>query len=434
MEIGLCEDYPEESRTLAAARRDLQEVDRSGAKVLRIAFGWDAMEPEKGKYDWSFWDDYVREAVETHGIRLIPYVCYTPKWAASDQGEDYWHSPPRDPKDFGDFVAQLVRRYRPWIHSWELWNEPDNTAYWLGTPAQLAALVRAGSAAVRREDPDAKVVLGGLAGKLDYLEELLRDEQIAPAVDIVNFHSYFETWHPDPMERLAGEITRASQLVTEFGEREPIWLAEIGYSTVGPREKTSDVYQPHFRDEHTESAQANAIVRAAVLAAASEKLELFAWYRINDLPAVQDVIGDDNNRHLGVVTLEGHPKQGLQTLSELAAWFRQPYRSLPLRIRSVNAEGIEAHGFEFSSGARLIFAWLRMPGSNASGAAVIDDSREATVEIELPRDAKVSAAAGESLGGGRSPEVTLSRAKESTTLSVALRGSQVTALRLISIR
>src|SRR4051794_12727249 len=80
VEIGLCEDYPEESRSLTSARRDLEVLKTNNLRVLRIAFGWDAMEPEPGKYDWSFWDDFVRLAVDEYGVKLIPYVCYTPRW------------------------------------------------------------------------------------------------------------------------------------------------------------------------------------------------------------------------------------------------------------------------------------------------------------------------------------------------------------------
>src|SRR4051794_14956840 len=57
--LGLCEDYPEESRSIERARADLKAAHDAGAQVLRIALGWDAMEPERGRYDWSFWDDFV---------------------------------------------------------------------------------------------------------------------------------------------------------------------------------------------------------------------------------------------------------------------------------------------------------------------------------------------------------------------------------------
>jgi beta-galactosidase GanA len=69
----VCEDYPEETRSLEKALTDLAFARDVGAKVLRVSFGWDAMEPERGVYDWSFWDDFVRLATE--GLRLIPYVC-----------------------------------------------------------------------------------------------------------------------------------------------------------------------------------------------------------------------------------------------------------------------------------------------------------------------------------------------------------------------
>src|SRR3954465_10754700 len=110
--LGLCEDYPEETRTLAHAREDLAAAQAAGAQVLRIAFGWDAIEPERGRFDWTFWDDFVRMAVGEYRLRLIPYVCYTPKWAATDPGQDFWRSPPREPENFGRFMTALVHRYQ----------------------------------------------------------------------------------------------------------------------------------------------------------------------------------------------------------------------------------------------------------------------------------------------------------------------------------
>ncbi|HYD82883.1 MAG TPA: beta-galactosidase, partial [Opitutus sp.] len=103
--IGLCEDYPEETRSLARARKDLIAAREAGAAVLRIAFGWDAIEPERGVHDWSFWDEFVPMAAREFGLRLIPYVCYTPRWAATDAGPEHWRSPPRDAEDFGRFMA-----------------------------------------------------------------------------------------------------------------------------------------------------------------------------------------------------------------------------------------------------------------------------------------------------------------------------------------
>src|SRR5450759_3346341 len=78
--IGLFEDYPEETTTLEIIRNDMELLKRSNVKLLRISFGWDAIEAQKDKYDWLFWDDFVKIAVEEYGITLIPYICYTPSW------------------------------------------------------------------------------------------------------------------------------------------------------------------------------------------------------------------------------------------------------------------------------------------------------------------------------------------------------------------
>jgi hypothetical protein len=384
--LGLCEDYPEETRSLSRAIDDLAFARTAGAKVLRIAFGWDAMEPRRGEFDWSFWDDFVRSAAE-QGITLIPYVCYTPRWAARDPGENFWRSPPRDPEDFGRFMGALVRRYGAQIRSWELWNEPDNPAYWLGTASQFAEMVRAGSRAVRAADPRATVVLGGIATEIDFLEKLFRDERIAPAVDVVNLHSYFETWHPDPIESLPHYVARAAEVLRDYGENEPLWLAETGYSSVGQRREISSVYRAHFAGEHTPEAQAAALLRTTLLALSTQQLPLFAWYRINDLPAAETVIGDDNNRHLGLRTTSGTAKPTLAAFSHLAALFGQPYRVLrpEVQITAATDHRVQAHAFRLRDGRCVVGVWIGMPAGAANAhAPSASDPRRATVRIALP--------------------------------------------------
>lgn len=389
--LGLCEDYPEETRSLDAARRDLAVAREVGARVLRVAFGWDAIESERGRYDWSFWDDFVPLAVDEYHVTLIPYVCYTPRWAASDMGENFWRSPPRDALDFENFIRVIATRYRGKIRSWELWNEPDNSAYWLGTTAQFAELVRAGSRGVRAAAPEARVVLGGIAGKTEFLETLFAHEHLAPAVDVVNCHAYYETWHPDPIEALTDYLARCREIIRDYGEHEPLWLAEVGYSTVGPRVEVSASYRARFRGEHTDEAQANALVRTLVLALASGELPALAWYRLNDLPANEAVIGDDNNRHLGLRDTHGAPKPALRAFAELAALFAQPFRPVTtvIRARGQSADAVRAQAFALRDGRTVVFAWLAHPGSAPATAEPVEDERDAVAAIDLPGNRSV---------------------------------------------
>lgn len=87
--------------------------------------------------------------------------------------------------------------------------------------------MRAGSRGVRAAAPETRVVLGGIAGKTEFLEELFAHEHIAPAVDIVNCHAYYEPWHPDPIETLTDHLARCREILDSHGEREPLWLAEV---------------------------------------------------------------------------------------------------------------------------------------------------------------------------------------------------------------
>ena len=137
--IGLCEDYPEESRSMAEVRADIALLKQAGVNVLRVSIGWDGVEPERDRYDFAFWDDFVA-AMTAAGIRLIPYVAYTPRWSSTGE-TDFWRRPPADLREFTEVMALLAGRYRDSIRSWEIWNEPDNREFWAGTVAQYAQLL-----------------------------------------------------------------------------------------------------------------------------------------------------------------------------------------------------------------------------------------------------------------------------------------------------
>lgn len=44
-----------------------------------------------------------------------------------------------------------------------MWNEPDLPGFWLGTASQYAQLLAVTYNAIKRADPNAQVLLGGLA-------------------------------------------------------------------------------------------------------------------------------------------------------------------------------------------------------------------------------------------------------------------------------
>jgi hypothetical protein len=399
--LGLCEDYPEETRSLDEVRADLDLLARAGAEVLRVSMGWDELEPEKDRHDFAFWDQVIQLAEERR-VRLLPYVAYTPAWNAEGGGarEDFWRRPPRDSGEFGQLMETLASRYRGRIGSWELWNEPDNLDYWRGTPAEYATLLRAGAEGVRRGDPAARVVSGGLAGGVPFLRTLFETTDARRHVDVVNAHAYYETWNGEPIERLTSYLAELARLA----EGRPVWLAEVGYSNYRSGAVVSPHYRARYRHEHTLAFQADVLVRTVALALASPHVALVAWYEVKDPRPVDQVIGDVNNRHLGVAFLDHRPKPALAALAFLQRLFRAGFRPLDaaLELETGAATPVEAHAFLLADGAALLIAWLptNVPGAAPAAARTGDelDERRARMTVALPCSAGAEATAHDPAG------------------------------------
>lgn len=388
--IGLCEDYPEESRTLSGVRRDLELLESIGIETLRVSLGWDGIEPEKDRYDFSFWDAFVELATE-HGIRLIPYVAYTPAWNSTGSGADSWKAPPRDNAELGELLGLLARRYRGRIRSWEIWNEPDNKDYWTGSAAEYAELLRVGSAAVRAVDPTLSVVAGGLAGRVDFLTELFDELDAASLVDVVNLHAYYETWNPEPLETLTEYVAQVDALVERHGGGQDIWMAEVGYSNYRQASRVSEYTRARFAYEHTLEYQAVMLVRTLALLMASPAISLVAWYELKDPPLTDAMIGDVNNRHLGVVFTDYRPKPALAALGFMNRLFAGGFRLVDDRVQIEHPGATDdahaarhVHAFLTPEQTLVVIAWLGTPAAG-SGAAVASRAEVSSGQAEDTR-------------------------------------------------
>jgi len=381
---GLADDYPQDSGPAEKMKRYLEVVRKVSARHLRFAVGWDSTEVEPGKYDWSEWDALFGLLRET-GITPLPYVCYTPRWLTPSDPKDFWRRP-ADPARFARFVSALVERYRGQAPSWELWNEPDNEFYWLGTAEQFARLVEAGARSVRAADPAARVVLGGMSkGRSPFLEELLGTHHVGRLVDVISMHGYLETWDPGRAEEYPARIEAVARLARETAPQADLWMAEFGYGDWRmPDGRPSQWSAAVHGYEHTARFQAVALFRAHVLALATQRLSLTTWYRIDDLPAAEGVIGDENNKHLGIVDVQGRPKPAFHALRLYERLLARPVRLADTRSQIHAGTQSIVHVFEARGGDVIVAAWLRSapPAGDPGGRA--EDPREDTVAVRLP--------------------------------------------------
>lgn len=387
------EDYPSERSSEARIRSDMALLRQLKIQHLRCGFSWYEIEPERGQFKWAHWDLLARVADES-GITLLPYVCYTPDWAARSL-DNVIAQPPRDLSDYGRFMGRIAERYRGRIHTWELWNEPD-LDQWEGTPEEFYQMIREAAAQVRRANPQAKIVLGGMArGPGDFFRELVRAGPLEQFIDIFAFHDYMESWMPERLEETLPRWPEAmAELIDQRRSGAPLWLNEYGYPDYrhDANHASEWVQRPDiFYDyEHTAEHQATMLMRTHLLALASGRVSLIAWYRLRDYEDLRDVGGVDAiNLHLGLVDAQGRPKPSFRALYFFNELFDAPVRCADraIKVQAPSDSQAIVHAFEREDGGMIIAGWLRSSRyeevKDHSGMAV--DRRRESVCVELPR-------------------------------------------------
>lgn len=439
MPLGLCEDWPEETTTRDIYVNDFELLKRSGIKYLRISFGWDAIEYEKDKYDWLFWDDFVKTGVEEYGITMVPYICYTPAWNSTEPQDSmlYWNVPAVDMEEWGEFMYDLVDRYKKWIHTWELWNEPDIEIYWRTQDvAQFAEFHKIGAEAVKRADPDAEIVLGGIAYRPEWIEALFKDHGVSEYVDVVNCHNYFETWHENPVEEITSYVNDVYNVVNQYGDGQPIWMAEVGYSTFRQGATVSDSYSAYYNYEHTPEYQAVDLVKRVALVRSTGQIDAMAWYEIKDLPPSDEVIGDIyNNKHLGIAYADHSPKPANKALIFVNELLNAPVKSIGEKITSDAEPNSDSRyvAFERENGDVLLFTWLQTvqyDKRSDDNTGMVKDTRVENVGFTIPSVLNGSATLYDELGNAQA-FTSLERGESSTILKdVTLKGGEISIIEI----
>lgn len=215
---------------MALVDRHLEGIANLGVTFVRSQADWRRVEQEhpvgRAGRDFTITDAWV-ERLSAHGLRwqVVGNGRPTPRWAADEA--DYLacgsRAAPADADHFPRYMAALARRYGHEGSFWrehpdlpelppiayEVWNEPNHGAFWCPQPdpEAYATLLAKTANAIRRVDPSATILFGGLAafesaapsdgplGRLSYREFLIRALQSAPAraVDGVAVHPYGAT-------------------------------------------------------------------------------------------------------------------------------------------------------------------------------------------------------------------------------------------------
>lgn len=225
-------------------RKSCKLIREAGIQWVLTCFNWKDVEPHQGHFDFSQTDRIVY-ITSSHNLKLMPLIWLCPEWAEDSSGggkekESYLY-PPRDKEEFANFVYQLVKRYKNKIKYWQIWGEENTPGRWLpeADPAAYLNLLKASYQKIKEADPEAKVVLGGLAlhdldkfleklyqlGGKDYFDILAINPYVHPTL---NYDPYLDK-KGEALELLKDYIFSVRQIMAKHGDSlKPLWITEIG--------------------------------------------------------------------------------------------------------------------------------------------------------------------------------------------------------------
>ena len=279
-----------------AKQREAGLLEAMRSRWVRLHVEWRNAQPRRGRFDRDWMREYA-EAVRLArgaGQRVLVMVYNAPKWASGS----WRRNVPRRPATFADFMGGLVRRLGPGVDAYEIWNEQNTRRFWSTgpDPAAYTRLLRAAYPAVKRANPAAEVVFGGLSTNDYGFVEGAYAAGVKGSFDVMATHPYPYCGSTDPaavrtvpggrMSRdsfLAYREVRATMLAHE--DPKPIWLTELGWTTSTRRCNPAAGF---WQGGVNERAQARHLTKAFELVEEDPYVQVALWYALRNNPLLGD--------------------------------------------------------------------------------------------------------------------------------------------------
>ena len=195
---------------------------------------WCKAQPKPGEFSWE--DDNQIELLKKLDMHVLGQLFTTPNWAAAGgprpetKGYNQCFKP--DLKLFAEYVRKMVNRHKNYIRYWEIWNEPDVSMFWKGTPEEFAELVQVAVKAIREADPTAKIMAAGYPNVARAWHLRAAKAGAFKNLDIISFH-YYASSDKQPEELLPAiqdAVAHFQNLAVKYGDGKPlpIWDSEGG--------------------------------------------------------------------------------------------------------------------------------------------------------------------------------------------------------------
>ena len=192
---------------------------------------WSHVQPEPGPPQWKY--DFQLEYFKQARMSVLGEFFATPYWAADPPLGDPSERPEKDTRRmkprldaFENYVRMCVAHYKDYIHVWEVWNEPEASNFWKGTPEEYGQLAQAACRAAKAADPSCTLLVGSLTSICDdWVQHAAKAGAFAGA-DGVSFHAYTKN-----VAELRHRIELVNKIAEKFsrpGKKLEVWHTEWG--------------------------------------------------------------------------------------------------------------------------------------------------------------------------------------------------------------
>jgi hypothetical protein len=252
--LGRCTGTQPDGDCLAG--KDLKRMSQANLKVVRWGFRWAIVQPEPGDHRWGVTDQVIG-ALASRGIRVLPVMTGTPRWA----GPSYGTAPVQTSvarKGWSNFLKASIRRYGPggdyWtdpslyrsshpnrpikpITTWQIWNEQNIR---MGAqhvqPGNYVRLMKISHDAIHAADRRAHILLGGMPGYVRtkawvYLNKLYAHRGFKRQFDAVAVHPY-----SGDVRHVFVQLRAMRRVMRQHGDaRKSLWITELGWGSDPPK-------------------------------------------------------------------------------------------------------------------------------------------------------------------------------------------------------
>ena len=200
-------------------------IDEMGISWISYTFYWHRIEKERGRLDFSWYDNFV-DAAKSKGKKIVAVLGYEADWLYPE-GKSKKYIGKEDIPLFLNFVEETVRHFEGRVDAWEIWNEP-NFMFWAGRDNEFFDLTRQAAQRIRGTAPDA-LILGGAFWRVP--KGFIKGMHKAGAMENLDglaFHPYAAS--PARVMKLHDNFLK---ILSGLNYQGSVWITEIGYPSSG---------------------------------------------------------------------------------------------------------------------------------------------------------------------------------------------------------